>query len=134
MARAPKSLRVRSPSGAKLPTSRSAVTNGRRLHVESPGDSAWSRRFADVLAEIISDLAGPEGLSEGQRQLARRAATLSITCEKLEGIAARGDAIDLEEYGKLCDRIGRCFQRLGLQRRSRDVTPDPLEYAARHPS
>jgi hypothetical protein len=37
---------------------RSAVTNGKRLHVVRPGDTAWARRFRDVLAEIISDLGG----------------------------------------------------------------------------
>ena len=72
---------------------RSAVTNGRRLHVDPPGDSAWSRRFRDVLAEIISDLGGHDGLSEGQRQLARRCATIAIQCERMEGLAAAGDDI-----------------------------------------
>jgi hypothetical protein len=37
---------------------RSAVTNGKRLHVVAPGDTKWARRFRDVLAEIISDLGG----------------------------------------------------------------------------
>ena len=71
------------------------------------------RRDMARLAEIISDLSGPEGFSEGQRQLARRAATISIACEKLEGAAAAGAAIDLELYGRLTDRLGRAFQRLG---------------------
>lgn len=72
------------------------MTNGKRLHVVAPGDTAWARRFRDVLSEIVSDLGGHDGLSEGQRQLARRAATISIMCEKLEGEAAAGNAIDLE--------------------------------------
>jgi hypothetical protein len=97
------------------------VTNGKRLHVVRPGDTAWARRFRDVLAEITSDLGGADLLSEGQRQLARRAATISIACERLEGDAAAGAAIDLETYGKLTDRLGRTFQRLGLKRQPRDV-------------
>jgi hypothetical protein len=103
---------------------RSAVSNGRRLHVVRPGDTAWARRFRDVLAEIVSDLGG-EGLSEGQRQLARRAATLCIMCERLEGEAAAGRDIDLDVYGQMCDRVGRCFHRLGLRRQARDVSPAP---------
>jgi hypothetical protein len=103
---------------------RSAVTNGRRLHVVAPPDNAWSRRFKDVLAAIISDLGGPDHLSEGQRQLARRAATISIACEKFEGDAAAGIPIDLELYGRLTDRLGRALERLGLRRQPRDVTPD----------
>jgi hypothetical protein len=107
---------------------RSAVTNGNRLHVERPGDTKWARRFADVLHEIVSDLMGQDGLSEGQRQLARRATTLSIACEKMEGEAARGAEIDLDMYGTMTDRLGRVFQRLGLERRSKDVTPDLQTY------
>ena len=66
-----------SPSHRNPLKGRSAVTNGRRLHVVRPGDTAWARRFRDVLAEIIGDLGGADVLSEGQRQLARRAATIS---------------------------------------------------------
>lgn len=111
--------------------SRSAVTNGKRLHVVKPTDGAWARRFRDVLDEILCDLGGTE-LSEGQRQLARRAATLSIVCEQMECLAASGETFDLNMYGKLTDRLGRTLQRLGLRRRARDITPpDPLEYARR---
>jgi hypothetical protein len=100
---------------------RSAVTNGRRLHVVRPGDTAWSRRFRDILHQIVGDLGGRDVLSEGQRQLARRCATIAITCEKMEGVAAAGEDIDLEQYGRLTDRLGRSFQRLGLKRQARDV-------------
>jgi hypothetical protein len=125
---------VRPTSDARTPRVRSAVTNGRRLHVAAPGDGAWARRFRDVLEQIIADMSGPEGLSEGQRQLARRAATIAIACERLEGEAAAGHEINLETYGTLTDRLGRCFQRLSpsLERRARDVTPDPLTYAREH--
>ena len=109
------------PLSAAARAGRSAVTNGKRLHVVRPGDTAWARRFRDVLAEIISDLGGADILSEGQRQLARRAATISIACERMEGEAAAGAAINLEEYGRLTDRLGRAFQRLGLERRQKDV-------------
>jgi hypothetical protein len=50
---------------------------------------------------------GRDGLSEGQRQLARRCATISIACEKMEGEAAAGNEIDLDAYGTLTDRLGR---------------------------
>jgi hypothetical protein len=117
------------------PRSRSAVSNGKRLHVISPGDTKWSRRFRDVLAEIISDLGGSDGLSEGQRQLARRAATISITCEQLETKAVAGEAIDLDVYGTLTDRLGRTFGRLGLKRIANDVTPTLDQYlAAEYPN
>jgi hypothetical protein len=119
---------IRRGSVARPLKLRSAVTNGRRLHVIPPGDTAWSRRFADVLAEIVSDLGGADLLSEGQRQLARRCATISISCEQLEGDSAAGMAIDLNLFGMLTDRLGRTFQRLGLKRVPRNVTPTVGEY------
>ena len=73
--------------------------------------------------QIVADLGGPEQLSEGQRQLARRCALLSAECEKLEAISVRGETINLEVYGALTDRLGRALQRLGLKRVARDVTP-----------
>src|ERR1700730_12070525 len=106
---------VRGPSDTRPSRCRSAVTNGKRLHVVSPGDGKWSRRFADVLGEIISDIGGASLLSEGQRQLARRCATIAIACERMEGEAAAGNPIDLDTYGTLTDRLGRAFQRLCLQ-------------------
>jgi hypothetical protein len=103
---------------------RSAVTNGKRLHVVKTGDVKWARRFRDILAEILSDMGGHDsGLSEAQRQLARRCTTIAIACERMEGEAAAGNEINLEVYGALTDRLGRCFQRLGLKRQPRDVTP-----------
>ena len=43
--------------------------------------------------------------------------------QRREGEAAAGNEINLEVYGTLTDRLGRCFQRLGLRRQSRDVGP-----------
>jgi hypothetical protein len=113
-------------------TMRSKVTNGKALFVEADGRGPWARRWRDVLAEIISDIGGHEGLSEGQRQLARRCATIAIACERMEGEAAQGAEIDLEVYGTLTDRLGRALQRLGLKRVPKDITPDPLQYARGH--
>ena len=118
----------RAKPAARPPATRSAVSNGRRLHVVAAGDNAWSRRFRDVLAEIVSDLGGPDHLSEGQRQLARRATTLSIECERMEGKAVAGELIDLDVYGQWLDQLGRAFSRLGLKRVARDVTPSLAEY------
>ena len=74
-------------SGQKHGTDhRSAVTNGKRLHVARPGDTAWARRFRDVLAEIISDLGGHDGgLSEAQRAALRAADKVAVSVEPTGG-------------------------------------------------
>lgn len=70
---------------------------------------------------------------------------LSAECERMEAMAARDErrprgeiawksetpfVFDLEIYGQLCDRLGRLFGRLGLERRSIDCTPDLRSYLA----
>ncbi len=119
---------IRPAADARPSKVRSAVTNGARLHVVAPGDTKWARRFRDVLGQIVSDLGDADELSEGQRQLARRCATMAIACERMEGEAAAGHTIDLDAYGTLTDRLGRCFQRLGLKRQARDATPTLDQY------
>jgi hypothetical protein len=54
------------------------------LFAVGPQTSAYARRLRDILGEVISDLGGPSELSEAERQLARRAASLSVACERLE--------------------------------------------------
>jgi hypothetical protein len=107
---------------------RSRVTNGRSPFVVTDQRSAWARRWRDIQNEIISDLGGADHLSEGQRQLVRRATTIAIACEQMEGDVASGKPIDLDAYGTLTDRIGRAFARLGLKRQAKDITPKLSEY------
>lgn len=56
---------------------------------------------------------------------------LSAESERMEALAARGEAeFDIDLYGMICDRLGRLFGRLGLERVSRDVTPSLQSYLA----
>jgi hypothetical protein len=115
----------------RLRKHRSALTNGNRLFVlegNADGRSASYRRFKDVLEQILADLGGSDILSEGQRQLCRRAATLSIMAESMECDAVGNKPFDVDLYGQLTDRLGRCLQRLGLERKPKDVTPTLQSY------
>jgi hypothetical protein len=107
---------------------RSRVTNGKTLFVEADQRGPWARRWKDVLGEILTDLGGIDLLSEGQKQLARRCATIAIACERMEGEAALGNEINLDTYGTLTDRLGRTLVRLGLRRVPRDVSPSLADY------
>lgn len=110
---------------------RSRITNGRALFNDVElvdGRSAASRRFRDILGQIVADLGGSERLSEAQKQLCRRVSLMCWECERLEARSIAGEQIDLDVFGQLTDRIGRACQRLGLQRVPRDVTPDLKSY------
>ena len=100
------------------------------------GRSQTARRFHDLVETIGNDLGGVDYLSEGQKQLIRRAATLSIMTEAMEADAVRNLAFDGEAYGVLCDRLGRLFGRLGLERVARPVKDGSqalAEYFSRPP-
>ena len=115
----------------RKPEARSRVGNGKTLLTMVDGRSATARRFKDLVEDIAADLGGKDHLSEGQRQLIRRAAMLSAESERMEALAARGEAeFDIDLYGMICDRLGRLFGRLGLERKSKDVTPDLRSYLA----
>jgi hypothetical protein len=115
------------------PTTRSKVTNGTRLLVGTDGRSAWARRFRDLYAAFISDAGGDDAVSEGERAILRRAATLTTELERIESVfAANGqaDAGDLDLYGKTSAVLSRLLEKVGLQRRPRDITPDLSTYIA----
>jgi hypothetical protein len=88
---------------------RSKVTNGRQLFIDGDAGLKVSRRFRDVLASIATDLGGADRLSEGQKQIARRCAMLSVECEIMESAAVAGEPFDVDTYGQLADRLGRGF-------------------------
>ena len=70
-------------------TQQSRVTNGRSMFVDGDGNSAWTRRFKDLVANHASDLGGGELLSEAQVSLIRRAATMEIKLEEMEGCLSK---------------------------------------------
>jgi hypothetical protein len=105
------------------PRQRSAKTNGRRSFVGGDGRGLWARRWRDLRALYADDLGGASALSEFQLGLVGTCATLRCELEKLEGRLSLGETVDLDQFGR--------FETLGIERRSRDVTPpDPLDYAA----
>lgn len=101
---------------------RSRVTNGSQLLPLADGRSTTARRFRDVYEQIATDLGGLNHLSEGQKQLCRRTEMMCAELERMEALSVRGEQVlDLAEYGRVTDTIGRCLQRLGLSRMMKDV-------------
>ena len=71
----------------------SQVTSGRRMFVEL-GDarSAWAKRWADLIRAHVSDLGGPEIISEAQLSICRRASAMECELEAFE-VAKPPDAL-----------------------------------------
>jgi hypothetical protein len=118
---------------AKRPQSR--VTSLARRGVASwldGGDKRGpvARRFRDLVALVTSDLGGPTELSEAQRQIIRRIASLAVWCESQEGRMADGDEININEFQRTSNSLRRLCESIGLQRRAKDVTPSLNEYMA----
>lgn len=135
-----------SPTMRRSPTVRSKLANGKKLLPMTDGRSATARRFRDLFQDICGDLGGMDFLSEGQKQLSKRAAMLSAELERLEALWARDERVgpinwkdeaaskfDVNVYGILCDRLGRLFDRLGLERRTREISSPVVEHFRRPP-
>jgi hypothetical protein len=59
--------------------------------------SASARRYRDLVANFTSDAGGDDVLSEAQRQLVRRAASLSFACEALEAQIIAGAPAEFKQ-------------------------------------
>jgi hypothetical protein len=114
---------------------RSAITNGSKLLAGVDGRSPWIRRAKDLIGEHLQDLGGPDNTSAAERSIVRRVAVLSVELEHLEtrfATAGEANAEDLDLYQRTANSLRRLLEAVGLQRRPRDVTPDPLAYAREH--
>ena len=92
------------------------------------GRSLTARRFQDLYEDIANDLGGLDVLSEAQKQIIRRAATLSAESERQESEWANGRPFDLTVYSTTTNCLRRLFETLGIQRQARDITPSLSSY------
>jgi hypothetical protein len=116
------------------PQARSRVSNGSAVLPGVDGRSTWVRRLRDLMGLHLSDLGGDDAVSEAERSIVRRGATLTVELERMEaGFAVAGEAQpdQLDFYQRTANSLRRLLEAIGLQRRPKDVTPDPLEYGAR---
>jgi hypothetical protein len=122
------------PIDVPKPQARSRVSNGSAVLPGVDGRSTWVRRLRDLMGLHLSDLGGDDAVSEAERSIIRRVATLTVELERLEAgfaVAGKAQPDQLDLYQRTANSLRRLLEAIGLQRRSRDVTPDPLEYAAR---
>jgi hypothetical protein len=111
---------------------KSRITNGSALLPGVDGRNAWVRRAKDVIAAHLSDVPDP---SAAELSLIRRAATLTVELERLEAtfaLAGEADPATLDLYGRTAGNLRRLLEAVGLQRRSRDVTPSLSDILREH--
>lgn len=108
---------------------RSAVTNGNRLFVRGDAESAWSRRYRDLIAAHASDLGGADLLSEAQSSLIRRAAAIECELEQFEGKLSMGEEVDLDIFTRSASHLRRLHETLGIGRVARVVMPTIEQFA-----
>ena len=107
---------------------RTAKGTGRITLAGVDGRCNMARRFREITAEIENDLGGD--LTEAQRHLVARAATLGIWCEERETELANGQDFDALQYSTVSNAMRRLLADLGLKREARDITPALSEYIA----
>jgi hypothetical protein len=112
---------------------RSRVTNGSAVLAGVDGRSTWVRRLRDLIGIHLSDLGGNDAVSEAERSIVRRAATLTVELERLEAAFAEAgeaqpDQLDL--YQRTAGNLRRLLESVGLERRPRDITPTLEQYLA----
>jgi hypothetical protein len=123
----------RSTVGHPKDPQRSRITNGSALLPGVDGRSAWIRRCKDVISLHLSDLGGADNVSEAEHSIVRRCATLTVELERMEAVFAtvgEASAADLGLYQRASNTLRRHLETIGLERRSRLITPDLHEYLA----
>jgi hypothetical protein len=120
------------PLAPRPQTLKSKVTNGRRVFaIGGDGRGAWTRRWRDLVELHIADLGGADCMSEAQLSLCRRVSAIEVELEQMEASMSEGGLkVDLDLYNQLSGNLRRILESLGLERKSKDVTPDLHSYLA----
>jgi hypothetical protein len=93
--------------------------------------SSIARRYRDLVAQIATDQGGLSELSEARLQLIRRFASASVMAEAFEARLANGEEVDVAELALLSSTLVRLSSRIGLDRRTKNITPTLAQYLER---
>jgi hypothetical protein len=106
----------------------SRVTTGSAVLPGVDNRSEVARRYRDILSAIVSDMGGADRLSEVRLQLCRRFSAAAVMAEQLEAKLARGETIDIGQHAQLVSSMVRVSNRIGLNRRAREIVPTLEHY------
>ena len=92
------------------------------------GRTRAARRYRAIREGIYADMGGGETLSEVQRQMVSKFATMAIQLEVMEATALAGGDIDVDLFGRVSAHMRRLGETIGIERRAKDITPDLKDY------
>jgi hypothetical protein len=121
---------------ALKPTASSKVTNGSLLVEDADQRTRWVRRLRDLMALHIADLGGPDNISEAERSIIRRAATLTVELEQMEAkfaVAGGAGREQLYQYQTCSNTLRRLLETVGMKRRPKNVGPTLDQYIEQEP-
>jgi hypothetical protein len=107
---------------------RSRVSNGNDVLPNTDGRSFVVRRYRDITDAIFVDQGGEDRCSESRKQLIRRFAAAAVIAEMMEAKLANGEQINISEHAQLASTLVRIAQRIGINRRLKNVTPALPDY------
>ena len=123
---------VRSTPKPRPKRQRSRVTNGKQLFVDGNGRSPWARRWKD-LCELHARDISPSGavhLSEAQKSLIRRTATIEIELEAVEGKLSEGRPRTWPHTRRPRPIYDGCLRRCRCRAKARDHQRDHRRHGA----
>jgi hypothetical protein len=109
-------------------TNRARVTNNADKLPGVDGRSAVARRYHDLIIAISTDAGGADRCSEARLQLIRRFAAAACLAELMESRMANGEQIDITEHALLTSSMVRVAQRIGINRRAKEIVPSLQQY------
>jgi len=108
------------------------VKPGKRVKLKSLADldrrTAAAKSAFDLRDRIISDLGGADRLSAMQCELIDSVALLGAAIKDMGASYLSGRPVDLAECATLMNAQRRLLADLGLDRKTRDITPDLSDY------
>jgi len=117
---------------------RTKVTSGRQLLPGIDNRCYWVRRVRDIIDRHTTDLGGDDALSEAERSIIKRAATLVCEAERMERrfaqVPENGSVplAELHTYSMLANTLRRLLDMAGLEKRTHDITPTIDAYIVAH--
>jgi hypothetical protein len=92
----------------------------------------WSKRFRLLIDQHLAEFADP---TPAQASLCRRCTVLEIGLEAIEAKMAAGDDDPalLDLYARASGQLGRLLRLLGIEHRTKDITPNLEQYIASLP-